>query len=80
MDELVDDENLLVRAIELAAKWGQWAQHSVASTKKLLEMSLHNELETQLVVERNLIIEAGATEDFAEGVESFLAKRQPKFR
>ena len=80
MDERVDADGLLDRAVEVASRWGAWADHSVESTKHLLETALHATLEEQLDAERRLIVAAGGTADFAEGVTAFLEKRAPEFR
>lgn len=49
-------------------------------TKRALNRSLDNDLEAQLKLESELQEEAGATEDFAEGVQSFIQKRQAIFK
>jgi 2-(1,2-epoxy-1,2-dihydrophenyl)acetyl-CoA isomerase len=47
--------------------------------KKLLTLSEHSSLETQMEYERRAIAACGRTADFREGVEAFFAKRRPKF-
>ena len=49
-------------------------------TKKLLNLSLTNDLENQLNEELNAQIIAGNTNDFNEGVNAFLEKRKPNFK
>lgn len=49
-------------------------------TKRLLNMSMTNNLEDQLDIEGKLQIEAAQTEDYAEGVNAFVNKRRPVFR
>jgi 2-(1,2-epoxy-1,2-dihydrophenyl)acetyl-CoA isomerase len=49
-------------------------------TKKLLNKSLNNDLETQLEEEKIYQKLAGETNDYKEGVASFLEKRKPKFK
>jgi len=48
--------------------------------KKLLTLSAHNSLETQMEHERRAIGACGRTADFREGADAFFAKRSPKFQ
>lgn len=80
MDELVEADQLLPRAVALATRWGAWAFHSRESTKRLLDAQHSNDLESHLDLERGLIAAAGGTADFAEGVKAFRGKRQPSFQ
>jgi 2-(1,2-epoxy-1,2-dihydrophenyl)acetyl-CoA isomerase len=52
----------------------------LAATKRLIDQSAQNSLETQLDAERESLVRAAATTDFTEGVEAFLARRPPRFR
>lgn len=79
VDEVVGADDLLGRAIEVAAKWGSWAQASRQGTKQLLDASTATFMETQLEFEKSLITAASLTPDFAEGVSAFLEKRTPSF-
>lgn len=79
VDEVVSADDLLPRAIEVAAKWGAWAEASKQGTKQLLDASTSTFMETQLEFERALITSASLTPDFAEGVSAFLEKRAPSF-
>lgn len=47
--------------------------------KRGLNRSLESDLQSQLAFEAELQREAGATDDYAEGVQAFLAKRPPTF-
>lgn len=49
-------------------------------TKRLLNNSLQNNLEEQLNLESKLQIEAAQSDDYAEGVDAFVAKRKPEFK
>lgn len=49
-------------------------------TKRGLNRSLGNDLESQLDLEEELQREAGRTSDFREGVAAFIEKRKPLFR
>ncbi|MEX0823596.1 MAG: enoyl-CoA hydratase-related protein [Balneolaceae bacterium] len=48
--------------------------------KRAINQSFDNSLEQQLDFESTLQSEAGKTDDYTEGVESFLEKRKPNFR
>ena len=79
VDEVVPQDNLVNRAVELASDWGQWSKISRSGTKQLLDASTSTFFQTQLEFEQALIIAASQTDDFAEGVAAFLEKRNPKF-
>ena len=79
VDEIVSQDELVSRAVELASDWGQWSKISRSGTKQLLDASTSTFFQTQLEFEQALIIAASQTDDFAEGVSAFLEKRDPKF-
>ena len=80
LDELVPQDRLLPRAIEVARTFGAWAHHSREATKRLLEAQSASTFQAQLDLERGQIAAAAGTADFRAGVEAFLAKRRPAFR
>ena len=49
-------------------------------TKKLLNASLDNNLEQQLIMESDLQIKASSSNDYQEGVNAFIEKRKPEFK
>ena len=49
-------------------------------TKRALNASLNNSYENQLSLEATLQEEAGTTEDFLEGIQAFVQKRQAIFK
>lgn len=51
----------------------------LALTKKAVQEGWHNTIDQQLEVELKYQVMAGETNDFKEGVQSFLEKRSPKF-
>ena len=79
VDEIVSQDELVDRAVELASDWGQWSKISRSGTKQLLDASTSTFFQTQLEFEQALIIAASQTDDFAEGVAAFLEKRDPEF-
>jgi enoyl-CoA hydratase/carnithine racemase len=64
----------------VATSWGDWAKSSRAGTKQLLDSQSFNDFETQLHFEQARIVAASQTEDFSEGVNAFLEKREPEFQ
>jgi 2-(1,2-epoxy-1,2-dihydrophenyl)acetyl-CoA isomerase len=48
--------------------------------KQALNASFTNDLNAQLDLERDLQREAGQSQDFREGVKSFLEKRMPRYQ
>jgi 2-(1,2-epoxy-1,2-dihydrophenyl)acetyl-CoA isomerase len=64
----------------LAVRLSQMPTHGLALTKRLFNQSMTNDLKTQLDLEGKLQIEAAQTEDYSEGVNSFLEKRKPVFK
>ena len=79
IDEVVEPEELVPRAIRIAMEWGRWSDQSKRSTKQLLDSQSSTFFETQLEFERMLITESSRLPDFAEGVAAFLEKRDPNF-
>jgi len=79
VNEVVAPEKLIERANELAASLLQNCPTSLVSTKRLLKAYSREEIDRQLdaAVEENARIRL--TEDFREGVTSFLEKRGPRW-
>ncbi|MDH7447704.1 enoyl-CoA hydratase-related protein [Aquimarina sp. 2201CG14-23] len=65
---------------KLALKVAQMPTKALGLTKRLLNQSMVNNLENQLAIESDLQIEAAESEDYAEGVQSFIEKRKPIFK
>ncbi|WP_298353269.1 enoyl-CoA hydratase-related protein [uncultured Dokdonia sp.] len=58
----------------------QMPTKAIGLTKRLLNVSMTNNLEDQLALEGKLQIEASESEDFKEGVDAFVNKRRPVFK
>ncbi len=54
-------------------------QASIVGSKRLLNSSLHNTLEQQLLLEQESFANCAMTADFEEGVQAFIEKRPAKF-
>ena len=79
INEVTGDENLESRATEIAKKIASGSRYSNAIVKDLMNKSMFSSLERQLELERQGIISASSTNDYAEGISAFFEKRTPKF-
>lgn len=80
VDEVVDDDELRARTLELA---GSIAKHSPVALKLIKEAvraSAEMPLSAGLAFERELFISAFSSDDRTEGVAAFLEKRPPSFK
>jgi 2-(1,2-epoxy-1,2-dihydrophenyl)acetyl-CoA isomerase len=77
--EVVEDGRLRGRADEVAATLAALPTRAIGMTKRLLEQASLSTLEEQLELEAQLQAVAAAGDDFREGVDAFLAKREPRF-
>ena len=66
--------------MKFAQHLAKHATKALGITKRALNQSFENDLESQLKTEEKLQKEAGQTSDYNEGVEAFLKKRKPNFR
>ena len=78
--KVVDDESFDEEIENFANQLALMPTRGLGLTKKAVNLGLFNSLEDQLDVEEKIQVEAGSTEDFAEGVAAFMQKRQPKFK
>jgi 2-(1,2-epoxy-1,2-dihydrophenyl)acetyl-CoA isomerase len=76
----VPDTDFLATAQKTAQKLAALPTVALANTKKALNQSFYNTVEEQLTLESKLQIESASTEDYAEGVASFMEKRKPVFK
>lgn len=75
----VDDAALAETVDRLAASLARGPTRALVMARQALEASLNSDLDTQLDLERDLQREAGRSDDYREGVQAFLAKRQARF-
>jgi 2-(1,2-epoxy-1,2-dihydrophenyl)acetyl-CoA isomerase len=78
--KVYDDNDFENEVLKLAEKLSQMPTKGLGLTKKLLNLSLTSDLDSQLNEELNAQIIAGNTNDFNEGVSAFLDKRKPNFK
>lgn len=74
------DETFVEESWKLACNLSKMPTKALGLTKKLLNSSYSNNLEQQLKMEEECQSIAGQTNDFIEGVQSFLEKRNPNFK
>ena len=78
--KVYEDNDFESEVLKLAKKISQMPTKGLGLTKKLLNLSLTNDLDSQLNEELNAQIIAGNTNDYNEGVSAFLEKRKPNFK
>ena len=76
----VDDDDLMPEARKMAEHLATQPTTGLANTKQAINASAAHTLEEQLALEAKLQGLAGQTEDFKEGVDAFVEKRQPVFK
>ena len=76
----VDDQDLMGEARTVAERLASGATHALGLLKRALAASPANNLDAQLDLERDLQREAGAGDDYLEGVRAFLDKRPANFQ
>jgi 2-(1,2-epoxy-1,2-dihydrophenyl)acetyl-CoA isomerase len=75
----VDDEDLMGESHTVAERLAAASTHALGLVKRALAASPTNSLDAQLDLERDLQREAGASDDYMEGVRAFLDKRPANF-
>ena len=80
LSEEVASDGFAARVRELAEWYASLPTRAVAMTKQLFEHAYTASLDRQLQLEAELQQAATQTEDFSEGVNAFLEKRQADFK
>ncbi len=75
----VDDDALMNEAEQQARFLATQPTRGLGYLKRTLNASLSNSLDEQLNLERDMMRIAGRTDDYREGVNAFMNKREPKF-
>lgn len=74
------DETFMDDSLNLAHTMSNMPTKGLGLTKRLLNESVFNSHDNQLVREGTIQVEAAGTYDYAEGVTAFLEKRKPEFK
>ncbi len=77
--KIFPEETFFAESLKIAITLSQMPTKGLAYTKKALNHSLSNSFEQQLQVEDKWQFAAANTQDYKEGVKSFLEKRNPVF-
>jgi 2-(1,2-epoxy-1,2-dihydrophenyl)acetyl-CoA isomerase len=77
--KVVDADKLMAEATACAKHLAKQPTRAIGLTKRGFNQSLGVKLEDQLEYEQVLQGEAGRSADYAEGVNAFLEKREPRF-
>ncbi len=80
VNRVVSQAEVVVAAKEMAAELLKAPPRAVALTKRAMNRSLENDLESQMEYEAQLQEILGKTKDHQEGVAAFLEKRAPQWR
>jgi len=78
--KVLDDEQLLEEVVELGKQLAKAPTKGLALIKRAIRASYENTLDQQLDLERDLQGVAGRTEDYREGVDAFMNKREPNYQ
>jgi 2-(1,2-epoxy-1,2-dihydrophenyl)acetyl-CoA isomerase len=80
VNEVVEGDRLRQRVADVAATYATLPTRGIGLTKQLFDYAENAMLEEQLELEADFQTEATQSEDFREGVNAFLEKREPRFR
>lgn len=80
VNKVVPHDKLLEEAEAMAVKLAAMPPIALKQIKRAVHLGIHNSLEQQLYLETYAQKYCFQTEDFKEGIESFLNKRPPQFK
>ncbi|MFY5899221.1 2-(1,2-epoxy-1,2-dihydrophenyl)acetyl-CoA isomerase PaaG [Acinetobacter pittii] len=78
--DVVEDAELKTKVTELAECLAKQPTFGLSLIKKAIHQSSNNTFDEQMLLERDLQRIAGRSEDYREGVQAFMNKREPNFK
>ncbi|MGQ1137970.1 2-(1,2-epoxy-1,2-dihydrophenyl)acetyl-CoA isomerase PaaG [Acinetobacter baumannii] len=78
--DVVEDAELKTKVTELAERLARQPTFGLSLIKKAIHQSSNNTFDEQMLLERDLQRIAGRSEDYREGVQAFMNKREPNFK
>ncbi|MDA3432724.1 2-(1,2-epoxy-1,2-dihydrophenyl)acetyl-CoA isomerase PaaG [Acinetobacter baumannii] len=78
--DVVEDAELKTKVTELAERLAKQPTFGLSLIKKAIHQSSNNTFDEQMLIERDLQRIAGRSEDYREGVQAFMNKREPNFK
>ncbi|QXB47096.1 2-(1,2-epoxy-1,2-dihydrophenyl)acetyl-CoA isomerase PaaG [Acinetobacter seifertii] len=78
--DVVEDADLKTKVTELAERLAKQPTFGLSLIKKAIHQSSNNTFDEQVQLERDLQRIAGRSEDYREGVQAFMNKREPNFK
>ncbi|WP_347018513.1 2-(1,2-epoxy-1,2-dihydrophenyl)acetyl-CoA isomerase PaaG [Acinetobacter calcoaceticus] len=78
--DVVEDAELKAKVTELAERLAKQPTFGLSLIKKAIHQSSNNTFDEQALLERDLQRIAGRSEDYREGVQAFMNKREPNFK
>lgn len=78
--DVVEDAELKTKVTELAERLAKQPTFGLSLIKKAIHQSSNNTFDEQVLLERDLQRIAGRSEDYREGVQAFMNKRESNFK
>ncbi|WP_336010158.1 2-(1,2-epoxy-1,2-dihydrophenyl)acetyl-CoA isomerase PaaG [Acinetobacter calcoaceticus] len=78
--DVVEGAELKAKVTELAERLAKQPTFGLSLIKKAIHQSCNNTFDEQMLLERDLQRIAGRSEDYREGVQAFMNKREPNFK
>jgi len=80
VEVLVDEGLHLEKALDIAGRMARWSPVSLRLAKQAVNAAFEKPLKEGMEYEKELFLEAFASEDGREGVSAFINKRKPDFK
>jgi enoyl-CoA hydratase len=80
VEVLVDEGQHLDKALDLAGRMARWSPVALRLAKQAVNAAFEKPLREGMEVEKELFLQAFASEDGREGVSAFMEKRKPEFK